>query len=300
MVEYILDTDIGSDCDDAGAIGVLHSLERIGECKALAMTSCLSRESAPACINAINRYYGKGDIPIGRLPFEGYNPEEIKHPYTDIIQQEFVSSFPKGSECESSIALIRRTLAESVRPIALCAIGTLTNIRFLLESQPDDISPLNGTELVREKVYCLYAMCGDFSEQHLNNVPEFNIRCDIESAQYVFRHFPAKIEILPFEIGRRIYAGALLLQNGKKENPVRRCYEIYCNSDRETWDLLTALLMVRPNEEYWAKSETGNVSIDDNGRSFFTYSESGKCRYIKGITREHDVKNLLEVLISEP
>lgn len=300
MIEYILDTDIGSDCDDAGAIALLHQLEKNGECKALAMTNCLSRKSAPACIDAINRYYGRPDIPIGTLPLEGYYPKEIKNPYTDAIQEEFESSYPKGGECENSVKLFRKILSEKDTPIALCSIGVLTNLRLLLQSEPDEYSPLNGIELVRNKVSCLYIMCGDFSENFANKEPEFNIRCDIESAKYVFEKFSSKIEILPCEIGERIKVGTLLLQKGKKENPVRRCYELYCDCERFTWDILTALLMVRPDEKYWERSERGCVSVDDNGRTVFNVSETGNCCYIKRITEEYDVKNLMEELIAEP
>lgn len=300
MVEYILDTDIGSDCDDAGAIALLHRLERNGECKVLAMTNCISRESAPACIDAINRYYGRPDIPIGTLPLEGYYPKEIKNPYTNAIQKEFESSYPVGSKCESSVKVLRKAIAEADNKVALCSIGVLTNLRLLLQSAPDEFSPLNGVELVKNKVFCLYIMCGDFSENYLTKEPEFNVRCDIESAKYVFENFPSEIEILPCEIGERIKVGTLLLQEGKKENPVRRCYELYCNCERFTWDIITALLMVRPDEDYWVKTEKGTVTVNDDGRTVFTVAKKGNCRYIKGITKEYDVKTLMEELIAEP
>ena len=61
----ILDTDMDSDCDDAGALALLHVLADHGEAKILAVAaSSLYRWSVP-CIEAINRYYGRPDLPIG-------------------------------------------------------------------------------------------------------------------------------------------------------------------------------------------------------------------------------------------
>lgn len=44
MVKIIIDTDIGSDCDDAGALALAHNLANEGKCQILAVTNCLSRK----------------------------------------------------------------------------------------------------------------------------------------------------------------------------------------------------------------------------------------------------------------
>ena len=300
MLNCILDTDIGSDCDDAGAMAVLHRLALEGECDILAVTHCLSRESGPACIDVIDRYYGRGDIPVGTLKQEGYYPREILHPYTDTIQKEFPSAYPPGADCPDALGLMRRILAEQTGKVTLCAIGPLTNLRLLFQSGADGCSAESGTELVRRHVEALYVMGGDFSGPEESRIPEFNIRSDVESAQYVMEHCPVPVRVLPFEVGRLVYAGAGLLQEGTAGNPVRRCYELYCNKARETWDLLTVLLMVRPDASYWDWSEPGDITIDGQGISRFVPSSRGNCQVIRGLHREQEVARLLEDLLMEP
>src|SRR3990170_406515 len=60
-VKIIFDTDFHTDCDDAGALAVLHALADRGECEILAIM-CSTRDpfSAPA-IDVINTYYGRPD-----------------------------------------------------------------------------------------------------------------------------------------------------------------------------------------------------------------------------------------------
>ena len=66
-VKIILDTDMGPDCDDAGALALLHKLEKLGEAEILAVMHCTSSIWGPGCIDAINTYYKRPDIPIGTL-----------------------------------------------------------------------------------------------------------------------------------------------------------------------------------------------------------------------------------------
>ena len=63
MKRIFVDTDLGSDCDDGGALALLHALAGLGLCDIIGITYCISCESGPAAIDAINRYYGRQDIP---------------------------------------------------------------------------------------------------------------------------------------------------------------------------------------------------------------------------------------------
>ncbi len=67
QTKVILDTDIGSDCDDAGAMAVLHKLADKGEVKILGViySSGKNKFGIGVC-DAINTYYGRGDLPLGQ------------------------------------------------------------------------------------------------------------------------------------------------------------------------------------------------------------------------------------------
>ena len=51
--QLIFDTDIGMDCDDAAALGILLNAHKRGECEILAITASTGRECATATVKAI-------------------------------------------------------------------------------------------------------------------------------------------------------------------------------------------------------------------------------------------------------
>ena len=66
--KIILDADMSSDHDDIGAIATLHALADLGECQILGMMVSSLNGSTPLCMDAINTYYGRPNIPIGVRP----------------------------------------------------------------------------------------------------------------------------------------------------------------------------------------------------------------------------------------
>ena len=62
--KIIFDTDIGGDCDDAGAFALLHRLCNKGEAELLAVTACYASPYVAGCIDAINTYFGR-IVPVG-------------------------------------------------------------------------------------------------------------------------------------------------------------------------------------------------------------------------------------------
>jgi hypothetical protein len=64
-LKVIFDTDMDGDNDDVAAAAILHALADVGKADILA-TGVVSRcPYSPACLDAVNTYYGRGDIPIG-------------------------------------------------------------------------------------------------------------------------------------------------------------------------------------------------------------------------------------------
>lgn len=58
-VKVFFDTDMMTDCDDAGAMAVLHALADLGECEILATVASVGDPKSIATVDAINRYYGR-------------------------------------------------------------------------------------------------------------------------------------------------------------------------------------------------------------------------------------------------
>src|SRR5690554_1733170 len=64
-IKVILDTDIDSDVDDVGAVAMLHTLADHQVIEILGMIVTSDDKHSPSCIDALNHYFGRPNIPIG-------------------------------------------------------------------------------------------------------------------------------------------------------------------------------------------------------------------------------------------
>ena len=285
-VPVILDTDMCGDCDDAGALAVLHRLADAGEATILAcvINSRDEDRAAGAAVSAINTYYRRPGIPLGA--YHGDRSRRIKSAYTAALRDEFPHSAPADGLLPSALGLYRRTLgAADDGSVTVISIGFLTVLHELLESGPDADSPLDGVELARRKVRQLVVMGGAFP-QNRPGQPEFNFanaENDGQDAIYVVEHWPTPILYTGFEIGMTIHTG-LPLAATPPGNPVRRAYELYpvegghaLTHGRQSWDHTAVLAAVRDPQPSWRLVGGGRcVVAADGGNHWQLGPESGQ------------------------
>ena len=153
----------------------------------------------------------------------------------------------------------------------------MTNLAELLESKPDEISPLTGFELVDKKVSMLVAMGGKFPEGR-----EWNFEMDPLAARSVVKNWPTRIIFSGFEIGKSILTGGILGEKAAEDNPVKAAYKLYTGGkDRMSWDLATVLCAVRGVKDYWDCETWGRVSISKTGQNKWLRSKNGKIGYLR-------------------
>jgi inosine-uridine nucleoside N-ribohydrolase len=70
-VNIIFDTDMGGDCDDVGALFILHGAVERGEARLLATMGCVSADAIAPALDAINTWFGRPEIPVGTLKDPG-------------------------------------------------------------------------------------------------------------------------------------------------------------------------------------------------------------------------------------
>ena len=111
----------------------------------------------------------------------------------------------------------------------------------LLNSPPDDYSPLSGQQLVAAKVKELVAMGGTWP--NIKKEGEYNFHMDGAAAHKVVRNWPGKIMFTG--LGKDVMTGARLMAQRTNEHPVRAFYskflEAYKVSARSSWDLFAVL-----------------------------------------------------------
>lgn len=277
-VRVIFDTDMGNDVDDALALSILHSLEHRGEAKLLAVTITKDNRYAAPFVDIVNTFYGRGDIPIGVVR-NGKTPADSNMIRVPVERGGYPHDLTDGREAPEAVSLLRRILArEAAGAVTIVQVGFSTNLARLLDSPPDDASPLNGRDLVRRKVRLLSVMAGAFPE----GKPEYNVKTDIPAARKVFAEWPTPAVFSGYEIGlSMLYPASSIEQDFGPRNPVSDAYRSYkpMPYDRPTWDLTSAMYAVRPGR-YFSLSPAGEITVDDEGRTHFAPNPKAARRYL--------------------
>ena len=266
IMPVIFDTDMGPDYDDVGAITLLHAFADSGKVKILATIASTKYEGVAAVLNVLNTYFKKPSIPIGVPKGNAITQKDWQH-WTDTLIAKYPHEIKNNSDVPDAIPLYRKILAEQTdNSVTIITVGFLTNISNLLQSKPDQYSPLNGETLVKKKVKQLVCMAGKFPEGY-----EFNIKEDAKASQYVFEHWQKPVLFSGFEIGQKIKTGLPLINNNAiKNSPVKDVFRISIplakedSAGRMSWDETAVLVAVTGYRPFY-KIIPGSIKINEDG-----------------------------------
>ena len=282
MHKVILDTDIGTDVDDALALTVLlgsPEVELIGITTVYGDVRLRSQIAMNLC-SMVNR-----EIPT-------YMGEE-----KTISGREVWMSGSEGKNFKSLDSFTPQTIpavdflieAVTAQPqsIDVIAIGPLTNIARAIQSSGD----------FEKKVKRVWIMGGDFTQAKV----EHNFKCDIDAARIVLEsNVPISILDLPSsqktiirmeeieQIRNAPTFGALLYSEIMS----------WIQPRNQDWtiphDPIAALTLLAP--EFFETSPTGKAKIDSEGMSFWNESPSGNVVLLNPVQPELAVKSMIELI----
>ncbi|MBP3517211.1 MAG: nucleoside hydrolase [Parabacteroides sp.] len=277
-VNLILDTDLGPDYDDVGAMALMHALADSGQVNILAVVSSNKDERVIPCIEVLNTYFNRPDIPVGAPKSEGGTSLTTWHKtkWTDVLPARYPHKTARTSDAPDAVKVYRQVLsAQPDNSVVVCTIGFFTNLKDLLLSGGDEYSPLSGRDLVAKKVKRLVSMAGLFPEGK-----EFNVYCDVAASRVVADQWPTEIIFSGFEIGNVIFTGKKLVQMDVEGSPVKDAYSL-CLAEgdpdgRMSWDLTAVLVAIKGYEPYY-KVERGTFRVvNDEGANGWTPDEDGR------------------------
>ncbi len=303
------------DCDDAGALAVLHALMDNKETQILGIICDLPSINSAYVTKGINSYYNRADIPIGIVKddsfetskkYEKYRNDReqgmtFKGYYPPIIVQEFRDFEFNEQKIINCVSLYRKLLSKSRNnSVVIVAVGFLTALAQLMVSRADGISSLSGVQLVKKKVKKLVTMgMGTFPSGNA----EFNWLMDWYSAQRVINHWPTPLVVST--LGSQFQNGRTLSKTTPITNPVRRCYEIYMNGENRgnySWDLIAAYHGVREQNPYFEEVKGYQIHLKQYiGKSIWTVDRKNlrKHSYLRLISSKVDAKKELERLLTK-
>lgn len=312
-VPIIVDSDCESDVDDIGAFAVLHALADNGECDILATILCTLHPWSVCAVDVVNTYYGRGHLPVASIKGPGVN---VDSRYTRHLRDHFPHSTACADDAPDALDAYRRLLAaQPDHGTVIVTLGYCTNLRNLLRTPPDAISPLDGRALVAAKVRKWVNMGGNFEHRAWMNTTNNNWTHDAASAVEAIRAWPAPIVFCGREIGHSMRAGAALAQT-PANNPVRTAYACFFKGepgDHHLADLSTILYAVRGTTHgpatYWLE-EDGRIDLRDDAGFTWTpgdFPGPKRTRLVDAITKPNaglmpvgEIQSVISDLLVQP
>ena len=317
-VPLIFETDLSGDCDDVGALAMIHTLVDRGEATLLMVG--INRDeptgSSAAAVDAINTYFGRGEIPIGTS-----HAGRAHTPRTSSYAPAIGSSFPNDAlpdaEMPDAVRLYRKTLAAAAdRSIVVASVGGTTNLAELLMSSADDDSQLPGRDLVAQKVQRLVQMAGQFPSSRVRRA-EANMLIDPPANRLVAEEWPTPIVWSGWEVGDTIRTGTTLATL-PESHPVRRAYALHpggglaadgrrlssLEGGRPSWDQTAVLFAVRgvgPSERPMWQLVSGAVVLGSEAKhTDWDADASANQSYLVPLWSDEEIASEIEALMRRP
>jgi len=260
--KIILDTDIGSDIDDAVCLAYLLANP---DCDLLGITTVTGEpEKRAQMASAMCKIAGREDIPI----YPG-SPEPLLIKQQQPLAPQAAAlkkwpgqdHFPRGE----AVDFLRRTIRSHPGEITLLGIGPLTNIALLFKTDPEIPALLKA----------LVLMCGIFSNQAPGHGPlEWNAKLDPHASAIVYQSavklhrsvgldVTTKLEMHADEVRKRFTSKLL--------EPVLDFSEVWFrHQDKIIFhDPLAAVTLF---DEHVCEFERGRVEVDLNSSSLAGYT----------------------------
>ena len=276
QLNLILDTDLGSDCDDMMALTYLVYAAHHKGVNLCAVTHSNGCTEGPDACRVFFEHLGERVPPIGKAA--------VEMKAYDHYCREVVARFDKSEEPHTypdAVSVLRRALVENDN-VVICAVGAMTNIAALLGSEPDDISSLDGVSLVRERCEKLVLMAGIFDPADTRT--EWNVHLDIPAAKVLAERCPVPVIWLPSETGAEIVTGGPIIEAFGEDTPLSLSFRLFPGvlkkGGRPSWDPATTLYAVEGCAEFFTETPDGTVTVDDDGKTVYTADGMGKHRIL--------------------
>ena len=244
---------MGPDYDDVGAIAMLHAFADAGQARILATIASTNYPNVTPVLSVLNTYFNRPNIPIGVPKGKAIGDKDTQH-WSDTLVARYPHSVRSNDDRPDAVALYRQILAKQPdRSVTVITVGFLTNLANLLDSKPDQYSPLSGKALAAKKIKQVVSMAGKFPAGR-----EYNVFRDTAASKIVFANWPTPILMSGFEIGEHIHSGLPLTQNKAiQHSPVKDVFRISLpksaedKNGRMSWDQTAVLVGVRGYAPYY-------------------------------------------------
>ena len=285
----ILDTDIGPDCDDAGAIALLcHYSKELG-IGISAVINCTSNPYGNGAAEAIMSFCGVEGVMQGRFFRRSFLEDGIK--YNEYVAKKYSKAFVDGTlPVKDSLETYREALNKAADgSVTVVTIGPLNTFAEILDAEP---------ELCSKKIYTVVSMAGSFDE----TIDEYNVACDPKGAEIAFsvlEKLGIPHYLISVEMGADVITG--FLPEDKDEDPLRDSYRLYTDGRmrRNSWDLIAVHFAAVGEGEIYETDDAGSVSVLSKGEIVLKKSARGNVRFVKRRISSSELEGILDGILAK-
>ena len=276
MINILHGTDWWTDCDDVAALRLLCRAHREGKINLCCVgVDSVMQYSAPS-VSAFLQNEGV-EAPIG-VDFSAVRDGG------NCKYQKLLASYPHtvkaNIDCIPAYRLYRKTLAATEGKAQITEVGFPQIIMQLLQSDPDEFSPLTGMELIKEKVEKIWLMAGrwDRSPGREYNLCAYPM-CSV-AGHYICEHSPVPLIFLGFEVGLNVITG----NTAPEDDMLKLAYVARGNPEgNHSWDpMLVQAAITQDLTETGYTAVYGRAHVDpETGDNTFTPGEGNHCYLVK-------------------
>lgn len=178
-IPVILDTDIGSDIDDAVCLAYLLAQPRCDLVGISTVSGAEPRQRA-ALADAVCRAAGRTDIPIHSGASVRMDTGAVVQPTVNqaVALANHAHRKPEEFASNTAVQWLHKTISDRPGELTLLAIGPMTNVGLLLAMDPS----------IAGKLKALVVMNGVFfNNSAWRNVREWNSLCDPLASAWIYR-----------------------------------------------------------------------------------------------------------------
>lgn len=251
-IPIILDTDIGTDIDDAFALALVLASSEL-DLRGVTTVGSEPRTRALMVCRFLSAI-GRSDIPVSA----GATPQ----PAEEIEKQGRYANHPGVAVKpvkDTAVAFLYKQFKTRPGKLTLLTIGPLTNIARLLKKHPD----------CKPWIKRIVMMGGSVRVGYKGKAPpetEWNIKCDIEAAQRVFAS-GVPLVVAPLDattmlkleepLRRRLFAAETPLTN-----QIQTLYQMWKQQTPTLYDPVAVMLCF---DEHFCTMEKLRLEVDDKG-----------------------------------
>ena len=139
-MQLIIDTDLGFDVDDVGAIAVAHALANQGTVDILGIVCNTGRDACIVGVDIINTYYGRSNMSIGSFKgsFGSYTDNGQDFHYVNDLRSRFPHRVNSRDDVPSALDVYKAALQGAAdKSVTIASIGETTNLQDLLRDDID-------------------------------------------------------------------------------------------------------------------------------------------------------------------